>query len=212
MSRTRNGTIGVAFALVLSGCTASRVLVQGVTPELQANATGDELRSLSLSVVTPSDKDARYQIEQFVKILRQAQIFRSVSFDSETKAADLVLNDFVYQYPIVGRGFQCFEPYLLILTVGIIPQHCEWESNLSFTIHPHAGSGEIRVRDAFVHETVLGWMAGPMRLAPSWGGSDAMVDYLRVLFLTRRVELLAIAHSNNVFESGPPPAAAQRER
>ncbi|MFI5398619.1 MAG: hypothetical protein ACHQ9S_24080 [Candidatus Binatia bacterium] len=63
-----------------------------------------------------------------------------------------------------GRGFQCFEPMLYVLTLGIIPSDCTHDYSFEATIDGR----EPPERLGYSVTTIQGWIAGPLSLFPGW--------------------------------------------
>ena len=65
-----------------------------------------------------------------------------------------------------GRGFQCFEPYLVVLTLGIVPAYCTNDYDFAATFDGPSGSRTVERRYAVTF--VQGWISGLLFMLPGW--------------------------------------------
>lgn len=174
---------------------------------LRSAVKGDELRHLTLGVERSSLKKGDFALEHFVEALQKARIFKEVFFLPSEKSPDLLLSSFIHDYPPIGQGFQCFEPYLLVATAGLVPAICEGTHSLSFQLQERAGIRKIVVREGFIQKSVEGWAAVALNASPEWKREGAYEDFLALLFLSKRTEILGLASSNSSWVRTPVGAA-----
>jgi hypothetical protein len=65
-----------------------------------------------------------------------------------------------------GRGFQCLEPYLYVLTLGFIPADCTNDYDFAVTFDGRSGKRTVERHYTVTH--VQGWVSGLLVLLPGW--------------------------------------------
>ena len=65
-----------------------------------------------------------------------------------------------------GRGFQCFEPLLYVLTLGIIPADCT--NDYAFEAVLEDGSSTVPIHRKYAVTQIQGWVSGLLVLLPGW--------------------------------------------
>jgi hypothetical protein len=81
----------------------------------------------------------------------------------------------VVREPGPGRGMQCFEPYLYVLSVGIIPTHCVWAYDI--TLLEGQASGGAALQTTIEVASVQGWVTLLLLPLPKWRfGSGASIE------------------------------------
>ncbi len=144
----RLAAIAVA-SIVASGCVATRY-----SPPLDRELTAVGERFLqSTSVVVAHDTQTGNILDN--------SIARPVA-DSRTRIT--VLRNQSYVWP--GRGFQCFEPMLYVLTVGIIPADCT--NDYVFDALLEGRDSTTPLHREYTVTQVQGWVSGLLALLPGW--------------------------------------------
>lgn len=107
-----------------ASCSASRLTIvrpTGVAPDRGA-------RSLVVAVDRAGLPTPLRDKDMFVRALRESNLFQAVRYLDEPGAEPHLLVTAVTDTPAleqrIRRGFQCFEPYMLIGTLGVIPAIC----------------------------------------------------------------------------------------
>jgi hypothetical protein len=182
-----------------TGCTSIRITPDEATVVAADSANGNELRRVILAI----DVGEKNQIEQqsFTDAIRRTGLFKSVTVLMDRSIVDVVLSQMRHEYPLIGSGFQCFEPYLLVATVGLIPSVCEGTHTLSFVLRPARGGNGIAVREVFAQKFVRGWAAVPLNLSSRWKHEGALEQFLSQVFLARREEILKLVSSNSAWQA-----------
>lgn len=138
--------IATYLATVISGCTATRY-----TPSLDRafTVTGSQfLQSRSLTNATPGSSSDRCE---------------GLPPPGGNPAGSIaVLRNRLLTIP--GHGFQCFEPMLYVLTLGIIPSDCRHDYEFEALIDDHAPPARLE----YSATTIQGWIAVPLSLFPGW--------------------------------------------
>lgn len=177
-----------------AGCTSIRITADAATLRAAEAASGTELRQVALAVDV-GDSNQRER-ERFTDAVRRTGLFKSVAVLTERSLADVVLFDLRHEFPPIGSGFQCFEPYLLVATVGLVPAVCEGTHTLSFRLRATKREAGIAVREVFLQKSVWGWAAVALNASPRWQHEGAFEQFLGHVFLARREDILKLVSSN----------------
>ncbi|MCM2281196.1 MAG: hypothetical protein NDI61_05045 [Bdellovibrionaceae bacterium] len=86
---------------------------------------------------------------------------------SDSGKNTLAIRGFKKKYRFAGKGFQCFEPYLLVISLGIIPIVCSQEYSLETDWISENGAPE-RTQTTIEKKSVAGWAALIVTLFPDW--------------------------------------------
>jgi hypothetical protein len=193
------------ICLTLSGCTIQRIVPVSASLAVRESVRGDELRHLALAIEDNNDASSRRpEINAFVEGLRRAQLFKSVAFfNGEKTTVDLLISQFRYEHeaPSIPQGFQCFEPYLMVVTMGIIPSVCRSKHVLSFRLSATRRADSLEVQEAFSWQSVTGWAALPLNASTRWGRQGDFDGFLVLIFLSRLQEILRITSSNQSLQT-----------
>jgi hypothetical protein len=81
------------------------------------------------------------------------------------------------------EGFQCFEPYMFVVTLGLIPIHCvhRYKASLSLEL---ASSNEIPEAEYKI-STIIGWAAPVVTLFPGWRWGSSKQPEVEIEALVR---------------------------
>src|SRR5712692_501372 len=150
-----------------SGCTVGKMSPSPrVSHDLQLQSA---LGRVVLGIADADSPTARTTARQLQYSLQQSGLFQKVTIMSElNERPDLILDSYEntrFGFPV---GFQCFEPYLLVLSVGIIPQTCESEIDISFKLRRPHGRALSFAHQHFKENSVSGWVALPLSISPKW--------------------------------------------
>lgn len=191
--------IFLLIAAALTGCAAERIVSPAEILEPVPNARGDELRHLTVAVEpNPAANYGDANEDLVVRELNQANLFGSVILlEDAVETPDLIFSNYEkipsnsYQSPMDVKGFNCFEPYLLVVSIGIIPSICENDYTLSFSIQSAHGD-ELKFQDEITTKTIVAWVAFPLALSPEWKIFTAVDLHLRKSILSRAPEIIAL--------------------
>lgn len=147
VSVTVRATAAIA-AVALSGCIATRY-----SPALDGELTDSGLRFLESRSVVVQETEAPGDI-------LDDSLARSVA---EPLGTITVLHN---RSSFPGRGFQCFEPMLYVLTVGVIPADCT--NDYEFEAVLDEGGSTTPLRLTYTVTNVQGWVSGFLVLLPAW--------------------------------------------
>jgi len=128
-----------------------------VNPELDSslNANGERL-ARNTRLVLPAESGNEIGIARRV----------SDKF-SQTGDQQLIILSVKRRFEAAGKGFQCFEPYLMVLSLGIIPSVCSQE--YTFELEWQNKEGERKKNEVLVEEKLIGgWVALFIALLPTW--------------------------------------------
>lgn len=90
---------------------------------------------------------------------------------SESSMQKLSILSVKRKYSRGGEGFQCFEPLLYVITIGIIPKICTQE--YTFEVEWQPEQGPLQRKEIVVEEKgVAGWAAIIVTLFPGWSWSS----------------------------------------
>lgn len=182
--------ISLAMLIALTGCTSMRI-----TPDSEALAVadavrGDELRQLVLVLDDAAAGKDDYSFNTFAEELRKAVIFKSVVSARNGQQGHVRLSKFRQENPAFEQGFLCFEPYLMVVTAGVIPAVCEGKHVLSFELTSVGGNEQMSVKEGFTQKSVTGWAAVPLHASSNWKNEGAYANFLARVFLSRKDAIL----------------------
>jgi hypothetical protein len=145
---------------VVSGCAHN---VSSDLLRVQPNsAAGTVFQTLVLGVDPPRDSSQTYQLEKFVEALREARLFKTVEYPNRLSSADLVLTSFSFYTTNPLRACLLgFEGQVLTIgTLGLFPQICKSELQVSFVLVPRRDK-RLRKPLSLTYETrsIMGWAA-----------------------------------------------------
>ena len=141
--------VAAVASFVASGCVATRY-----SPHLDRELTEAGNRFLeSTSVVVDQERQPGNVLDD--SIAHTAEVPRS---------RITVLRNQSDVWP--GRGFQCFEPMLYVLTIGIIPADCTNDYAFEAVLEHHDSTTPLR-REYRVTQ-IQGWVSGLLVLLPGW--------------------------------------------
>lgn len=175
-----NRIILLTLVFLLPGCA-----VYKITPTLDDRLTvsGRSFsNNSSLVIHRVTDKNRGYPIDGEIEFLinrLRDRVSRDFSSSGKYK---ITITSFIKKYPFAGKGFQCFEPYLLVLSLGIIPSICEQEYRLTLDIEDVQGK-ELRKKElTYKVDSVAGWLS--LFYAPSSEWTYKLADVERQAFFT----------------------------
>jgi hypothetical protein len=201
LNKAQQALLLMLVILSLAGCTSSKIIAKQELIKAQ-HQQSSTLSKLSVGIIPKQGAPNHYQLERFVNDLNRAQLFKRAEIASPTDTwPDVLISNVEDNYPMVdlNQGFMCFEPYLLVITVGVIPSACKTTHTLSFEMSLPKSKTSLKVKENYVHKTALGWIA--KLLTPSekgkFNGTDA--EYLRALFTyyTPQIEKLLSSSSQH---------------
>lgn len=176
----------------LAGCTVGKI-----SPPLPATYEAElenALKSVVLGIADSTSPVIQTTGHRLKYSLQQTGLFRKVAMMSElNQRPDLILDSYEnarFGFPV---GFQCFEPYLTVLTVGIIPQTCEAEDEISFKLR-RPGRTPVSFEPRHIKEkSISGWAALPLMASPEWTSDRKLERQLWVsIFASRKHEVLSL--------------------
>jgi len=166
--------------LLLPACA-----VYKYTPTLDDKLSGPARTIVSNSVLelektTNANADLTVDYESNYLV---TQLFEQVKVEfSQSGNTRIKVTKFEKLYPWGGKGFQCFEPYLLILSLGIIPSVCEQEYRVTVAIQNTRENNSIEKEFIYKVDSVTGWMS--LFYAPSSDWTYKHVDVEKHAFYT----------------------------
>lgn len=141
-------------SLIASGCVATRY-----SPPLDRELTEAGKRLLEATTVRVTRETTPGNI-----------LDDSVAHAVEGSQATLtVLRNQSDTWP--GRGFQCFEPLLYVLSVGIIPAECT--NDYAFEAVLDDGNSTVPFHREHAVTQIQGWVSGLLALLPVWDSALA---------------------------------------
>lgn len=87
---------------------------------------------------------------------------------SERGKYEVIITELNRKHPLGGKGFQCFEPYLLFITLGIIPSICEQEYQIKIHIQDLGNQNSIDKELTYKTNSVAGWLSLFYAPSPDW--------------------------------------------
>lgn len=171
------------FLLVFfSGCSSTKIIAKQELIDAQKHHNA-VLSKISVGVLQVKDTQGNYQFEEFVKNLTQTKVFKRVEVITEKdKWPDLLISNIQDSAPPIGRGFQCFEPYLLVFTVGVIPQTCNRDHTLSFDVSLNEVEPIVKIEEHYKEKSATGWAAKALTPSESNMFSGSKVEYILAVF------------------------------
>lgn len=188
--------ISLAMLVAVTGCTSMRITPNSEALVVPDTTRGDELRQLVLILDDTTDGKDAISLNAFAEALRKAAIFKSVVLARNGESADLHLSKFRHELPPPWQGFQCFEPLLLMMSVGIVPAICEGDHVLSFALTRTGGNEQMTVKEGFAQKTLTGWAAVPLNAFSKWKKDGAYENFLALVFLSRKEAILEMVGTN----------------
>jgi hypothetical protein len=146
------------------------------------------LQTVVLGVDPPADKSQTYQLEKFVQALREAQLFKAVEYPDRASTPDLILTSFSFYTTNPLRAcFLGFQGQVLTIgTLGLFPQLCKSEFNVSFSLYSPSDKGQRKnVSVAYQTRSIMGWAAVFYLPFPDWTANppeERNVEVLRAAF------------------------------
>ncbi len=173
----------IPFVLVFfSGCTSTKIIAKQELINAQNNHNAT-LSKISVGVLQAKDSQENYQFDEFVKDLTKTKVFKKVEVATERdKWPDLLISNVQDVAPPIGRGFQCFEPYLLVFTVGVIPQTCKREHTLSFDVSINGVKPIVKIEEHYLEKSATGWVAKGLTPSEENRFSGSKVEYILAIF------------------------------
>jgi hypothetical protein len=159
----RKTSLRFAWVLALSLISGCAHNISSDLLHLQPNAAaGTVFQTLVLGVDPPKDSSQTYQLEKFVEALREARLFKAVEYPHRLSSADLILTSFSFYTTNPLRACLLgFEGQLLTIgTLGLFPQICKSELQVSFVLVPRRDK-RLRKPLSLTYETrsIMGWAA-----------------------------------------------------
>ena len=153
----------ILFGLVCVGCASNKI-----NPSLDSSLSDVASSLASKSTISMSDQYKKTGMYHgFFK--ENEQKFKKI-FESNGDYR-LIINKFRYEgnYP---KGFQCFEPLLFVITIGIIPVICN--NNVILEVDLVNTKTGIVTKESikYKHNYVAGWAGLFMRLFKDWEYED----------------------------------------
>jgi len=173
------------------GCTVGKM-----SPPLQPSRDVQlqtALKHVVLGIADSNSPQAQTTARHLQYELQQSGLFQKVAVMSELhQRPDLIVDSYEntkFGFPV---GFQCFEPYLLVLTVGIVPQTCESDIDVSFRLRRPNGRALTIGYQHFKEKSVSGWVALPLSVSPEWRYERSLArDLWLSVFQSREAQILA---------------------
>ena len=182
----------IFVVVVTAGCATSRIIPHSQHVIDADLSNTEKLNPLSVLVhIDITDKNQEWKTTQFIEALKRANVFARVdSAEQSGVVYDLVLTKFKHEYPIVDEGFQCFEPMLLVLSLGVIPAICEGEHSLSFDMTVIDSGRTIHFDEKFLKKSMAGWLGVPATVATKgWKFSGNFEEYVAFVFAAHAGEI-----------------------
>lgn len=156
--------LALFVTIFLHGCA-----IYKVTPEMDEKLSLKGQGFLENSYLTNIEKSEDYLHYDMYQLKEQIEPLFSKSGKYEVSIKELSR-----KYQIAGKGFQCFEPYLLIISLGVIPAYCEQEYTLNIQIK-NTENGELNYRQiSYKVNSVTGWVS--LFYAPSENWNYKSID------------------------------------
>lgn len=189
----------MALTSLLFGCAVERITP---APETGRSFDADgapNLATLTVAVTRSADSQSQYELERFVRQLRNASVFRAVGFiDESPYPPDLIVLNYDDDFNGIALGWlDCRHGYPTVLSLGIIPAHCWEEHTLELTFSNPQGKS-LEIQESYKHETISGWVALPFAPFEDWEYlAGAFEKYLRHQLYLRADKIVALANSGN---------------
>jgi hypothetical protein len=157
--------------LCISACTAFSVRPGSST-------AGDSYRKLlastTIGVVIPDDGGhVVATARRFADKLQQSGVFAQVVLLPNDEAdPQIILSNYSGNDLELAQGFQCFEPMLTVLSLGVVPGYCSHKEVSSFVLTGKNGQSVRFEGMTYTHKAVFGWVALPLGVAPGWSFSE----------------------------------------
>jgi hypothetical protein len=160
MLKLRAGLRLVLALCCVQSCAAYNLSSPLLAPEQEGVVSTFE--NLVLGIGPPLDKSQSYELGRFVEDLRKTGLFKQVEYSDRIASADLILNSFSFKetdpYEACPMGF--VGQILMVGSVGLIPQICSSNNELSFDLYSPKDDGK-KKNFSFTYQTktILGWAA-----------------------------------------------------
>lgn len=168
--------------LLLAGCSSSKIIAKQELIGAHLKHS-DTLAKISVGVLPAENTPVEYQVERFISTLNEANIFKRVEVATRAdKWPDILISNVQDVAPTIGDGFQCFEPYLLIVTVGVIPSTCKRTHAFSFEVSRPQSKKTIKVEEFYVEKDAAGWIAKGLTSSEDGKFSGSKIEYFQAVF------------------------------
>lgn len=152
----------VNILLALTGCA-----IYKNTPPLDSSLSNNGkmfIEKSTFQVSETNDEYKKYYLSRMNEYLENTQ-----QNDFKYK---ITLKDIEQKYPLGGKGFQCFEPMLLVLSLGIIPSICEQETTYVIEKSDISTGSSNQKEFTFKTESVAGWVSLFYSPSSEWNYGD----------------------------------------
>lgn len=183
---------------LMSGCVAYQ-LASPLLP-LEASQKSEQLfQTVVLGIDSPTEPSQSYELGKFVEDLSKAGLFKSVQYKSNGVArSDLILGSFSYRetnpYQACPLGFA--GQILTIGTVGLIPQICKSNNEISFVLYsPRHEQQKKTVSFAYQTHSIMGWVAllyTPSSAWKSMPSKNERTDLVKAVFFHEAADIQQI--------------------
>jgi len=152
----------INILFTLTGCA-----IYKNTPPLDSSLSDNGkifFEKTTFQVSETSDEYKKYYLSRMGEYLKNNQ-------HKDTKYK-VTVKDIKQKYPFGGKGFQCFEPMLLVLSLGIIPSICEQETTYVIEKSDINTGSSNQKEYTFKTESVAGWLSLFYSPGSEWNYGD----------------------------------------
>ncbi|TMA10811.1 MAG: hypothetical protein E6J89_09520 [Deltaproteobacteria bacterium] len=176
-----------SFELILTACVLHGCVAYKFSSHLLPLQENEESRAIFHKLVLgveSTDRSQSYDLEKFMDALKKADLFKEVGYVDRLSSADLILTSFFYKagdpYRACSLGFE--GQMLTIVTIGLIPQICKSESQLSFALYsPKDDQQKKTLSFTYQAHSIFGWAALFYTVSSDWTAKPADEKYLDLL-------------------------------
>jgi hypothetical protein len=182
---------GFGFELILTACVLYGCVAYNLSSDLLPFQEDIENRAIFRKLVLGvqlTDRSQSYELEKFMDALKRTRLFKEVGYVDQLSSADLILTSFFYKagdpYRACSLGFE--GQMLTVVTVGLIPQICKSEYQVSFALYsPKDDQHKKTLSFSYETRSILGWAALFYTPSSDWtAGPDdeRYLDLLKAVF------------------------------
>ena len=188
----------ILSASALSGCVAYQ-LASPLLP-VQASQKSEEIfHTVVLGIDSPADTSQSFELRKFVEDLNKTGLFKAVQYRTNSiTRSDLILGSFSYRetnpYQACPLGFA--GQILTIGTVGLIPQICKSNNEISFVLYsPRDEQQKKTVSFAYQTHSIMGWVALLYTPSSAWTAmpsKNERADLVKAVFFHEAADIQRI--------------------
>lgn len=142
------------IAIIILMALLSSCAIYNTKPPLDKEFTDNGrilAKNSELTLASSNEPYTKFVTEKLLKELGES--FQNFSNQK------LEIKEVINKYPHGGEGFQCFEPYLLVVSLGIIPSICEQETTIVVRLIDSVNGKSETKQLSYKTKSIAGWLS-----------------------------------------------------